>query len=74
MSSLTKPEKLIKSLSKPTVSLVQAEILLKPHQNFWSSHLPHFSLFNICGAFVQQEKAKMFKRKQKTEHNANKPN
>lgn len=33
-----------------------------------------FSLFNICGAFVQQEKAKMFKRKQKTEHNANKPN
>lgn len=48
MWSLTKPEKLIKSLSKPTASLVQAEILLKPHQNFWSSHLPH----SLCSTSV----------------------
>lgn len=48
MLFLTKPQKLIKSLSKPTASLVQAEILLKPHQNFWSSHLPH----SLCSTSV----------------------
>lgn len=74
MLSLTKPQKLIKSLSKPTASLVQAEILVKPHQNFWSSHLPH-SLFSTSVVLLfQQEKAKMFKRKQETEHDANTPN
>lgn len=73
--SLIKPQKPIGPLSKPTASLVQMQTpLWNPIRDFLFQSSASLFPFNSCCALIQQEKSGTFKRKQKTEHNANKVN
>lgn len=75
MLSLIKPKKPIGSLSKPTAPLVQTQTpVWSPIRDFLFQSSASLFPFNSCCALFQQEKSDTFKRKQKTEYNANKVN